>query len=141
MAGKVCDFAEFVYHQGKGGLVQKPEFKPLNKKVTYHDSCHLKRSLGITVEPRELLKMVGADLVEMSFSDRCCGFGGSYSIKYHELSAHILDQKLACIQETGADLVAVECPGCLMQLRKGLADRGQGAPEAKFLAEILADQL
>jgi len=53
----------------------------------------------------------------------------------------ILDQKLDCIRETGAEIVAVECPGCLMQLRKGLAERGEKAAEARVLAEILADQL
>lgn len=141
MAGKVYDFAEFVYNRIKEGSAQIARLKPLNKKVTYHDSCHLKRSLGITLEPRELLKTAGADLVEMPFSDRCCGFGGSYSLKYPELSAQILDQKLDCIRETGAGLVAVECPGCLMQLRKGLAEMGEKAVEARFLAEILADQL
>ena len=141
MAARVYDFAEFVYNGIKDGTTQMPGLKPLDRKVTYHDSCHLKRSLGITREPRELLKTAGADLVEMPFSDRCCGFGGSYSLKYPELSALILDQKLACIRETGAGLVAVECPGCLMQLRKGLAERGEKAVEARFLAEILADQL
>lgn len=64
------------------------KLKPLNAKVTYHDSCHLKRSLGITEEPRELLKIAGADLVEMAGAERCCGFGGSYSLKYPELSGN-----------------------------------------------------
>ncbi|OPZ74541.1 MAG: Lactate utilization protein B [Firmicutes bacterium ADurb.Bin456] len=141
MAAKVYDFAEFICNGIKDGTTRLPGFKPLDQKVTYHDSCHLKWSLGITREPRELLKTAGADLVEMPFSDRCCGFGGSYSLKYPELSALILDQKLACIRETGAGLVAVECPGCLMQLRKGLAERGEKAVQARFLAEILADQL
>lgn len=141
MAGKVCDFAELVYRQIKDGTAPGLRLKALNKKVTYHDSCHLKRSLGITLEPRELLKTAGAKLVEMPYADRCCGFGGSYFLKYPELSAQILDQKLDCIRKTGAGLVAVECPGCLMQLRKGLKERGEKAVEARFLAEILADQL
>jgi len=141
MAARVHDFAEFLYRQIKDGNAPGLRFKKLNKRVTYHDSCHLKRSLGVTLEPRELLRIAGADLVEMPYADRCCGFGGSYSLKYPELSAQILDQKLDCIRETGAELVAVECPGCLMQLRKGLAERGEKAVEVRFLAEILADQL
>jgi len=141
MAARVHDFAEFLYRQIKDGNAPGLRFKALNKRVTYHDSCHLKRSLGVTQEPRELLKIAGADLVEMPYADRCCGFGGAYSLKYPELSTQILDQKLDCIRETGAEIVAVECPGCLMQLRKGLAERGEKAAEARFLAEILADQL
>lgn len=138
MAGKVYDFSDFVYRHGGAGRLK---LTPLNKKVTYHDSCHLKRNLGITEEPRELLKMAGADLVEMAGADRCCGFGGSYSLKYPELSGPILDQKLANIHDTGAGTVAVECPGCLMQLRKGLGGEGQNTPRAKHLSEILAEQI
>jgi Fe-S oxidoreductase len=140
MAKKVHDFSEFVYSRGTTGKT-KLKLKPLNQKVTYHDSCHLKRSLGITEEPRELLKMAGADLVEMAFSDRCCGFGGSYSVKFPELSTRILSQKLANIENTGAGMVAVECPGCLMQLRKGLANQSENTIRARFMAEILAERI
>ena len=142
MAARVHDFAEFLYRQIKDGNAPGLRFKKLNKRVTYHDSCHLKRSLGVTLEPRETVKNSwcgpGGDALCRTAA---AALGGSYSLKYPELSAQILDQKLDCIRETGAELVAVECPGCLMQLRKGLAERGEKAVEVRFLAEILADQL
>ena len=104
MAARVHDFAEFLYRQIKDGNAPGLRFKKLNKRVTYHDSCHLKRSLGVTLEPRELLRIAGADLVEMPYADRCCGFGGSYSLKYPELSPRS-DQKLTASGKQ-AELVA-----------------------------------
>ncbi|NPV72616.1 MAG: LUD domain-containing protein [Pelotomaculum sp.] len=138
-SARTYDFADFIYRQGytKKGML----FKALGKKVAYHDSCHLKRSLGVAEQPRELLKMAGADLVEMKGADECCGFGGSYLLKYPEISGRILNKKLKNIIDSGAGLVAVECPGCLMQLRRGLAECGEAGVKVEFLADILAGSL
>jgi len=137
MSARVHDFAEFVCREAKeSGLL----LKPLKQKITYHDSCHLKRSLGIDAEPRELIKMAGAELVEMKDSDLCCGFGGSYFMKHPELSDQILGRKLENIIASGAGTVAVECPGCLLQIRRGLSFTGN-KPGVKHLAEILAGQV
>ena len=134
MSGRVHDFAEFVCRQAEeNGLT----LKPLKQKLTYHDSCHLKRSLGIDAEPRELIKKAGADLVEMKDADLCCGFGGSYFMKHPELSDQILGRKLENIFASGAGTVAVECPGCLLQISRGLAFTGN-KPGVKHLAELLA---
>jgi len=67
-------------------------------------------------EPRQLLKKAGYELTEMFESDMCCGMGGSYSMKLPEISAPILRKKLGNIRETGATLVAMDCPGCVMQI-------------------------
>jgi Fe-S oxidoreductase len=117
-AAKVLDCSEFLYRQvtEQGRLFDNA---PL--KVTYHDSCHLKRSLHISREPRELLVLAGAELVEMNGADNCCGFGGSYSLKYPELSAHILEKKINSIRDTRAQTVVTGCPGCLMQLQGGFS--------------------
>lgn len=138
-AGKVHDFSQFVAQQTNNG-------ETLNlvagdgQKVTYHDSCHLKRSLGVHREPRELIESAGLELVEMAWPDRCCGFGGSYSIRYPELSKPILDAKLNDIRQTGAGIVAMDCPGCLMQIGGGLDKTGDKA-SVKHTVELIAERL
>ncbi|MHB1419511.1 MAG: L-lactate dehydrogenase (quinone) large subunit LdhH [Bacillota bacterium] len=139
---KTIDFSSFVWaHYQRlelNGLEQK-KAKPI--RLTYHDSCHLKRSLGVFREPRELLSSLpGISLVEMEGADQCCGFGGSFSLKFPEISAGILEKKLCRIAGVDPDLVAVDCPGCLLQLAGGL-DRKQNHPTVKHTAEILATHL
>jgi L-lactate dehydrogenase complex protein LldF len=108
--------------------------------VTYHDSCHLKRKLGAHGPPRELLKGAGHELREMADSDACCGMGGSYSLEFPEISKPILERKLANARATGAGTVAMDCPGCLLQIRGGL-DRAGDAIEAHHVAELLSFRL
>lgn len=138
VAAVTMDFSAFMFEKVES---LNSLAKPNKVKITYHDSCHLKRSLGIFREPREVIKATGAELVEMEAADRCCGFGGSYSIKYPELSGHILEHKINNICKTGADVVAVECPGCLMQIWRGLTRGNDSLPRTRHLAEILADSI
>ncbi len=111
------------------------------QKVTYHDSCHLKRGAGVWKEPRELIATAGCELKEMNHSDRCCGFGGSYSFTSHpDISRRITGDKLADIQASGADLVAMDCPGCLIMIRGALekVDSDIGAIHTiDLMAELL----
>jgi iron-sulfur cluster protein len=137
-AAKVTHFTAFVAEKSDNG--ELPGLQRGNMRVTYHDSCHMKGCLGITEEPRALLSAAGLQLAEMEGSDRCCGFGGSYSIKFPEISRHILDKKLAAIEATGAQMLALDCPGCLLQLSGGLDSRGKALP-VKHTAEILAQQI
>ncbi len=134
MAQKVVDFSSFVYANRKELI---PQLVPFRHKVTYHDSCHLKRYLRVTMEPRQLLKDAGADLVEMSRPDVCCGFGGSYTIKFPELSNSILDRKLESLLETGAEILALDCPGCRLQIEGGLDCRNLPV-KVMHTAEVLA---
>ena len=107
-------------------------------KVTYHDSCHLLRGLGEARAPRTLLKGVkGCDLVELPGSDECCGFGGSFSVRLPEVSAAVLDKKLANAEGTGVDCLVACDAGCLMQMGGGLTRRGSRV-RAVHLAQILA---
>lgn len=106
-------------------------------KITYHDSCHLKRHLGVFTEPRLLLQETGAELVEMTDADVCCGFGGTYSLKFPELSQALLNKKLNNIEATAAEVVVTDCPGCVLQIRGGLDKRGHPI-QVKHTAEILA---
>ncbi|HEY7746647.1 MAG TPA: LUD domain-containing protein [Desulfuromonadales bacterium] len=110
-------------------------------KVTYHDSCHLKRGAGVWQQPRSLLAASGREVVEMAHADRCCGFGGSYSFTSHpNIARNILADKVADIEKTGAACVAMDCPGCLMQIRGGLEKQGT-AVRAAHTIELLAETL
>ncbi|AFM00881.1 MULTISPECIES: L-lactate dehydrogenase (quinone) large subunit LdhH [Desulfitobacterium] len=121
-----------------GGLEEGGDGVPL--KVTYHDSCHLRRKMGVIQEPRNILSNIkGVELTEMNESDRCCGFAGSYSIKFPEMSGPILERKLRNIEATGADVVAVDCPGCLMQINGGL-DQTDLKVKVKHTAELLLEK-
>ena len=137
LADKATDFCKLFYELG--GMSEEGDGKPL--KVTYHDSCHLKRSLKVSKEQRELLKNIkGVEFVEMNDCDNCCGFGGSYSLLYPEISAPILEKKIENIKESGADVVALDCPGCLMQIKGGLDARGIDDIKVKHTAEIIAEK-
>jgi iron-sulfur cluster protein len=123
---------------GGAELLQR---RGVGEKVTYHDSCHLKRGAGVWQEPRQLLAAAGHELTEMAHADRCCGFGGSYSFTSHPAVARrILQDKLADIEKTGADCVAMDCPGCLLQIRGGLEKKGAGVRAAHTI-EILAEAI
>ena len=106
--------------------------------VTYHDSCHLLRGLGVKDQPRALLgKVRGLNLIEMTRSDECCGFGGTFSAKYPEISEALLETKLANIQATGARAVVGCDMGCLMHMQ-GMIRRRELPITVHHIAEILA---
>jgi len=109
-------------------------------RVTYHDSCHLRRAAGVFEEPRALLRAAGYQVVEMEDADACCGFAGSYSFEYPEVSARILQEKLHHIEATGAPVVATDCPGCILQLRGGLHKRGSRV-RVSHTAELVAARI
>jgi len=139
LAAKVIDFSSLVKKLVEDGRLRLPKGDGL-PKVTYHDSCHLKKTLKVHREPRELLAGAGYDVTEMFEPDVCCGMGGSYSLKLPEISAPILERKLVHIEKTGAALVAMDCPGCAMQIGGGLDKRGS-AVRARHTAELLAERL
>ena len=106
-------------------LKVKPEdFVGDGKKTTFHSPCHLCRGLGVHDAPRNLIKKAGMDYREAVEEDVCCGFGGTYSAKFPELSEQLLKNKLDNVEATGAELLLTDCPGCVMQLRGGLKKRG-----------------
>lgn len=108
-------------------------------RVTYHDSCHLRRGLGEARTPRTILEHLrGAELVELPEADECCGFGGSFAVRLPEVSSAILDRKLANVEATGAECVVACDAGCLMQIGGGLHRRGSRV-RALHLAELLAE--
>ena len=139
LAAKVVDLSTLVKKLVDEGRLTFKQSQQLGK-VTYHDSCHLKRTLHVWQEPRELLTKAGYEIAEMYEADMCCGMGGSYSLKLPEISAPILERKLKNIQDTAAPLVVMDCPGCVLQIRGGL-DKSGAATQVEHTARLLADEL
>ncbi|WP_028585282.1 (Fe-S)-binding protein [Desulfogranum mediterraneum] len=107
-------------------------------RVTYHSSCHLNRFLGIDRQPRALLANIeGLQLVELAGADRCCGFGGTFSVKYGEISEAILEEKVDHIIDSGADLVTGCDMGCLMNIQ-GMLSRKNALVKVIHIAQLLA---
>ncbi|PIE68155.1 MAG: Fe-S oxidoreductase [Deltaproteobacteria bacterium] len=107
-------------------------------RITYHDSCHLLRGISVGRQPRRLLKNIrGAEFIEMPESDRCCGFGGAFSVKYAEISTAMLENKVGCIVASGADLVVGCDAGCLMNIQ-GMLDRKGLGIKTMHISQLLA---
>lgn len=139
LAAKTVDFSTLVKRLVDQGRLSLNDRQKLGT-ITYHDSCHLKRTLKVSQQPRELLGKAGYEVTEMFECDTCCGMGGSYSMKLPEISGPILKRKLHNIKETGAPIVAMDCPGCVMQIRGGL-DQDGSAIKVRHTVELLAEQL
>lgn len=139
LAAKTVDFSTLVKQLVDQGRLSLKDGRKLGT-ITYHDSCHLKRTLKVSQQPRELLGKAGYEVTEMFECDTCCGMGGSYSMKLPEISGPILKRKLHNITETGAPIVAMDCPGCVMQIRGGL-DQDGSAIKVRHTVELLAEQL
>jgi Fe-S oxidoreductase len=139
LAAKVIDFSTLVKKLVDDGRLTLKAGQQLGK-ITYHDSCHLKRTLKADRPPRDLLTQSGYELTEMFECDTCCGMGGSYSLKLPKISGSILARKLTNIKETGADIVAMDCPGCVMQIRGGLDQDGADI-KVEHTVKLIAEQL
>ncbi len=110
-------------------------------RVTYHDSCSGLRELGVKTQPRQLLASVqGLELTEMADSEVCCGFGGTFSIKYPEISNAMVDKKSTNISAAAPDLVLAGDLGCLMNMAGKLSREGKPVA-ARHVAEVLAGEL
>jgi L-lactate dehydrogenase complex protein LldE len=107
-------------------------------RVTYHDSCHLLRGLGVREQPRRLLRNIrDAEFVEMTAADRCCGFGGTFAVKYAHISTAMLEDKVRFIEASGADVVVGCDTGCLLNIRGMLKRRGLAA-KTMHIAQLLS---
>ena len=110
----------------------------LDGTATYHDSCASLREHGVEAQPRALLaRVAGLTLAEMAETEVCCGFGGTFCVKYPEISNHMVTEKVANIRATGAGLVLAGDLGCLMNIAGKLTREGEPVA-ARHVAEILA---
>jgi len=135
LTGRVWELADFLVNVL--GLKQVPG--RFQGTVTYHDSCSGLRELGVKWQPRELLsKVPGLTLKEMTNPDQCCGFGGTFALKFGDISSRIADQKCADIAGTEADAVVLGDLGCMLNIEGRLHRRGDVKTKVFHFAEILA---
>ena len=143
-SNKIMDISQF--------LIQELNFLPsaLQKSsspkdplptITYHDPCHLNRTLGITREPREILKSLShLTYVEMKEAARCCGMGGLFNLTHYGLSLEILNHKLDMLKEMGVEMVATSCSGCMLHFMDGIHQRGMKIKVLHLLEVLETEQ-
>lgn len=140
IANKTLDISQFLV-KTLGVSASNTEKKPSSQKITYHDPCHLKKSLDVSTEPRVLINAdPGSYLVEMENADRCCGMGGSFNLHHYDLSASIGYEKASRILDTDCTTVATGCPACMAQLSDALS-RCESQVQVKHVIEIYSDSI
>ena len=109
------------------------------KTITYHDSCAGLRELGVKSQPRALLAMAqGLTITEMPEAEACCGFGGTFAVKFGEISAQLADNKCSAVAATGAEAVVLGDLGCMLNIEGRLRRRGDTTTRVLHIAEVLA---
>lgn len=123
IAGKTLEISQFLVDEvGLPRLGSRSEDKIA---TTYHDPCHLKKSLGVTAQPRAMIEANPRYVLkEMDEADRCCGCGGSFNLKHYPISARIGKRKAENIRNSGCRVVATACPACMIQLSDALSHLG-----------------
>jgi glycolate oxidase iron-sulfur subunit len=117
LAKKTRDVTEFL-----AALGLSAQLTPISARVTYQDSCHLLHGQKIREAPRQLLRAIpGVEFVELPFADICCGSAGVYNVTETQASLDLLTEKMACARTTKAQIIVTANPGCLLQLRAGVA--------------------
>ena len=133
---KVVDFSSFIHDRiGLDAL----RLNKSREKVAYHASCHLCRGLGVREAPRAIIN-AAAEYAPSAEEESCCGFGGTFSAKFPEISAKLMEKKLADISASGAKRLVLDCPGCAMQIGGG-ADRGKLKIQVSHISELLVENI
>lgn len=140
LATKTLDISQFLVDV-IGIAVPPPRSTAIPLRVTYHDPCHLKKSLGVAAQPRTLLRATpGVQLLEMAGADQCCGCGGSFNLQQYEISKAIGQRKIDNILATEAQIVATGCPACMLQLLDLLSQR-EARVQVRHTIELYAQAL
>lgn len=136
---KAIDINAFIVDVLK--VTPEPDARKGRIKVAYHESCHLMKSLRVSKQPKTLIQMNDRyDLVPMKEADRCCGCGGTFTLTHYDISQEIGQRKRDNIINSGADVVAMGCPACMMQISDMLAKNGDPI-KVRHTIEIYADTL
>ena len=139
-AEKTRDIMDFLMDMGLAARLEALPRSADRVKVTYHDPCHL-RNHGLTRPPRQLLSALPqVDYVEMADAATCCGLGGTFSVHHYETSQEIGNQKAKHVAQSGAQIVATACPGCIIQLQDSL-NRQKIPARAVHLLELVSQAL
>jgi L-lactate dehydrogenase complex protein LldE len=138
LAARTYELTDFLVN-----VVHYQQHKKISiKSITYHDSCAGLRELGIKQQPRTLLAQVeGAELREMNECEQCCGFGGTFAIKFGDISAHIAERKCENIAASGAEAVILGDLGCMLNIEGRLRRRGDATTQVLHVAEVLAGEM
>ncbi|HEX2941184.1 MAG TPA: (Fe-S)-binding protein [Rhodopila sp.] len=132
MASRVYELVSFLTD-----VMGVRDVAPYTGTVTYHDSCSGLREMGVKAQPRALLEAAGATVVEMAEPEICCGFGGTFCVKYPDISVRMVSDKTKDIAATGADTVLAGDMGCLLNIAGRLQREGHRV-HARHVAEVLA---
>lgn len=112
--------------------------RPLAQRVTYHDACHLAHAQRIGQQPRDLVRSIARNYVELAESDLCCGSAGSYNLTEPAMADRLQKRKIENILKSGAEIVVTTNPGCLLQIQAGLNRAGARSVEVMHIADFLA---
>lgn len=135
LAARTYELTDFLVN--RAGLADVPG--RFDGVVTYHDSCAGLREMGVKRQPRQLLAQVdGLRLKELEGAETCCGFGGTFSVKYGEISAQLADNKCRNVQATGADALVLGDLGCMLNIEGRLRRLGDHKTRVLHVAEVLA---
>lgn len=128
-ASRIRDATEFL-----AGIDLNRDFKPLRERVTYQDPCHLLHAQHIRSAPRKLITAVpGVEFVELKEAEICCGSAGIYNVTQNEMAERLLANKMRRIDQTGATTILTANPGCLLQLRAGVAASENGGRKRRVM--------
>jgi L-lactate dehydrogenase complex protein LldE len=137
LAARTFELTDFLVNVAR---LEKPP-GDFHGTLTYHDSCSGLRELGIKTQPRALLaKLPDATLVEMAEAETCCGFGGTFAVKFGDISARMAENKCAHAAATGTDAIVGGDLGCLLNIEGRLRRRGDNATRVLHIAEVLAGE-
>lgn len=137
LAAKTYELTEFLVNVAP----RRTPPAAFNGRITYHDSCSGLRELGIKTQPRRLLAEAGVELTEMKDCEQCCGFGGTFAVKFGDISGAIVDEKCRRIQATGVDAVVLGDLGCMLNIEGRLRRMGDHKTRVLHVAQVLAGDI
>lgn len=139
LAPRVYELTDFLHSVAR--IQALPGAGKCASSVTYHDSCCGLRELGVQRQPRALLEQAGVQVTEMKDSRQCCGFGGTFAVKYGDISSAIVDDKCANIHASGADAVVLGDLGCMLNIEGRLRRTGDDRTRVLHVAQVLAGDI
>jgi len=134
---RVYELTDFLVNVAKVALPEGEFHGP----VTYHDSCSGLRELGVKAQPRALLAQRGVAVQEMKDCEHCCGFGGTFAVKYGAISTAIADEKCMNVQASGATAVVLGDLGCMLNIEGRLRRTGDSSTRVLHIAQVLAGDI
>jgi glycolate oxidase iron-sulfur subunit len=138
-SSRLKDVTEFL-----AGIDFNRQFRTIKARATYQDPCHLGHAQRIRTGPRKLLAAIpGLEFVELKEAEICCGSAGIYNVAHNEMAERLLDGKMRRVDQTGAELILTANPGCLLQLRAGVARSGERGSRRRVMhvVELLDEAL